>query len=66
MTIGNKSKANNSLLSGNGVQLKKNERLITPPILGYSDFSKPFELHTYACSTGLELYYSRSKMGITE
>jgi hypothetical protein len=28
------------------------DTLIPPPILGYSDFSKPFELHTDACGTG--------------
>lgn len=29
------------------------DKLTSPPILGYPDFSKPFELHTDACGTGL-------------
>ena len=28
-------------------------KLTSPPVLGYPDFSKPFELHTDACGTGL-------------
>lgn len=29
------------------------QRLSTPPVLGYPDFTKPFEIHTDACGTGL-------------
>jgi hypothetical protein len=58
---GRRQRANNCLLRGRGVQLKKREKafeilkekLITLPVLGYVDFSRPFELHIDACSTGL-------------
>ena len=29
------------------------EKLTSPPVLAYPDFSKPFKLHTDACQTGL-------------
>ena len=30
------------------------EKLSSPPVLAYADFSKPFILHTYASSEGLD------------
>ena len=32
---------------------KLKEVLTSPPVLGYADYTKPFELHTDACSQGL-------------
>lgn len=41
-------------------------KLTTPPILGYSDFSLPFELHRMHVVQGSERYYNRNNMAITE
>ena len=40
------------------------EKLSSPPILAYADFSKPFVLHTDAYGEGLGLSFTRSKMDV--
>ena len=39
------------------------EQLTSPPVLGYPDFSKPSELHTDACGTGLGVVLYQNQDG---
>jgi hypothetical protein len=56
---GKKSKVDNSRIAWTWGEAQENafttlkSCLITPPILGYPNFTQPFELHTDACGRGL-------------
>ena len=48
-----------------GVFRKLKDICTSTPILAYADFTKPFKLHTDACTMGLGTIHITNRMGLT-